>query len=661
MTVKQLITHIRATKINAFQDEALLLWINELEADIALNVLLLNVEDVVEHKTENEELLADAAHSSIYRLYLMAMIDLGNGEYSKYQNNYGLFERAYSDYKIWYADRYNPVSGRMEVQGYYLSAYALAVKHGFQGSEAEWIAAVEQSRTEAEGFAQAAGVSAQAAQDARQGAETAAQEAQGHLATVEASVQAAAGSASAAETARAAAQTAREGADAAQAAAEDAQGFAESVREAAEQAAGQAGDSAQQAAGSAGAAGTAQAAAEAAAQAALSAKLAAEAAQGLAETARAAAQAAESGALDAKSAAETAATAANQAQGLAQTAREAAEGAAMAAINARNAAQAAALSSAESADEAEAWATGTIGGAPISSGHPAYQNNAKWYKDQASAIVGGDYPTKTEAQGYANTAEANAKSYADTAKAAAISTAAADATNKASTALGSAMGYTDQQIAGIPPVDISGKLDKTGDGKDVTVTFTQAASLANVASGEKLSVLLGKIRKWFADLGTAAFKAEGDFATAAHTHGGITNDGKVGTAADKALYTGTGGTVQAGTLPLSAGGTGATTAAAARTSLGAATAYNGEVTLTAANWAGTAAPYSYTISVAGILATDYGEMGVVHTTDEAANKVLDEAWAAAQVRVFSSAGAINLRARGTKPTVNIPVFYWGCR
>ena len=56
-------------------------------------------------------------------------------------------------------------------------------------------------------------------------------------------------------------------------------------------------------------------------------------------------------------------------------------------------------------------------------------------------------------------------------------------------------------------VDISGKLDKTGDGSNVTAAFTAARTRANIATGEKLSVLFGKIAKWFADLGTLAFKS----------------------------------------------------------------------------------------------------------------------------------------------------------
>ena len=56
-------------------------------------------------------------------------------------------------------------------------------------------------------------------------------------------------------------------------------------------------------------------------------------------------------------------------------------------------------------------------------------------------------------------------------------------------------------------VDISGKLDKTGDGSNVTAAFTTASTRVNIATGEKLSVLFGKIAKWFADLGSLAFKS----------------------------------------------------------------------------------------------------------------------------------------------------------
>ncbi|MBU9739321.1 hypothetical protein [Diplocloster agilis] len=44
-----------------------------------------------------------------------------------------------------------------------------------------------------------------------------------------------------------------------------------------------------------------------------------------------------------------------------------------------------------------------------------------------------------------------------------------------------------------------------GDIAENTVSFTEALTRANISTGEKLKITLGKISKWFADLGAAAF------------------------------------------------------------------------------------------------------------------------------------------------------------
>lgn len=46
-----------------------------------------------------------------------------------------------------------------------------------------------------------------------------------------------------------------------------------------------------------------------------------------------------------------------------------------------------------------------------------------------------------------------------------------------------------------------------GDASNVTAAFTAASTRANIATGEKLSVLFGKIAKWFSELGSLAFKS----------------------------------------------------------------------------------------------------------------------------------------------------------
>ena len=52
---------------------------------------------------------------------------------------------------------------------------------------------------------------------------------------------------------------------------------------------------------------------------------------------------------------------------------------------------------------------------------------------------------------------------------------------------------------------VSDKLDNTGDASNTTNTFSEATSRTNIASGEKSSILFGKIKKWFSDLKSVAF------------------------------------------------------------------------------------------------------------------------------------------------------------
>lgn len=60
-------------------------------------------------------------------------------------------------------------------------------------------------------------------------------------------------------------------------------------------------------------------------------------------------------------------------------------------------------------------------------------------------------------------------------------------------------------------LDVTGvthKLDKDGDGKDVVVSFAEAGERENVQTGETLSALWGKVRKWFSGLKAVAFSGK---------------------------------------------------------------------------------------------------------------------------------------------------------
>lgn len=58
--------------------------------------------------------------------------------------------------------------------------------------------------------------------------------------------------------------------------------------------------------------------------------------------------------------------------------------------------------------------------------------------------------------------------------------------------------------------DTSQLLSSIGDSSDTTVTFTVASTRTALESGTELTILMGKIAKWFADLGSLAFKSTVD-------------------------------------------------------------------------------------------------------------------------------------------------------
>lgn len=83
-----------------------------------------------------------------------------------------------------------------------------------------------------------------------------------------------------------------------------------------------------------------------------------------------------------------------------------------------------------------------------------------------------------------------------------------------------------------------------GDISSKTVTFTEASGRVNIASNESTATMFGKIKKWFSDLGAAAFKGvannlttEADGYLLDARQGKILNEGKVDKVSGKGLST----------------------------------------------------------------------------------------------------------------------------
>lgn len=128
---------------------------------------------------------------------------------------------------------------------------------------------------------------------------------------------------------------------------------------------------------------------------------------------------------------------------------------------------------------------------------------------------------------------------------------------------------------------------------------------------------------------------------------------------DKGVANGVASLDANGTVPITQGGTGATTAEAARTNIGAAKRISKTATLATASWAGSAAPYTYELTDADILATDTPHIDRVTGTDAAAAALINTAWGLISgyaVKPQTSAGKITFYA-SAKPATNIPIMY----
>ena len=166
MTLKEIIDHVDLLRPNDFPPQTKTIWLNEVEAMIQSEVLLFAPADIVSYDyaaDSNAELLIGKPYEKVYYSYLMAMIAMANGEYDRYQNEIALFNSFYTSFCKWFADHYDPATFRpgawplnRNSRGFpvFLSAYAIAVKHGFPGTEEQWLMSLkgppgEKARVEA--------------------------------------------------------------------------------------------------------------------------------------------------------------------------------------------------------------------------------------------------------------------------------------------------------------------------------------------------------------------------------------------------------------------------------------------------------------------------------------------------------------------------------
>ena len=155
MTIRQIIEAVDLAKPNDLEMALKVQWIAELDGKIAADVFLMGYSELGQFQyTHPDSLekqpLVSFPHDDIYRLWLMAKIDLTNGEYNKYQNTMVAYNESYGVFVRWFARVWKPAQGqsgcftiREDVPQYYITAYGLALRSGFTGSLEEWFASLK--------------------------------------------------------------------------------------------------------------------------------------------------------------------------------------------------------------------------------------------------------------------------------------------------------------------------------------------------------------------------------------------------------------------------------------------------------------------------------------------------------------------------------------
>lgn len=140
MTSNRLVTLLRELTANQYSDNVLLMWLSNCENTVLTDVLLASPEDCVElTELSDAKLLVPHPWDKLYLPYMQAQVAHANGEYDHYGNYIALFNAYLEEYARHILETVQPAGGEAVTHGYYLSAYAIAVEHGYVGTVEQWL------------------------------------------------------------------------------------------------------------------------------------------------------------------------------------------------------------------------------------------------------------------------------------------------------------------------------------------------------------------------------------------------------------------------------------------------------------------------------------------------------------------------------------------
>ena len=109
MTTNEVITYVDGVKPNVYTEEDKAGWIGRLDGMIAVEVHGVEQPFPRSYPEDGDtELLVPFPYDDMYGMYVSAMIDFHNREYTNYNNSVAIFTERLEQYKAWYIRNHAP-------------------------------------------------------------------------------------------------------------------------------------------------------------------------------------------------------------------------------------------------------------------------------------------------------------------------------------------------------------------------------------------------------------------------------------------------------------------------------------------------------------------------------------------------------------------------
>ena len=144
MSVKEILAQAECLLEKRIDQATLLAWLNEFEMAVQTQLLGIAHTDAVQYTelTWDASPIVQGHYVRIYQYWLMAKGHAQLKNQSGYDRFRKLYAAEYAAYRKYLVRTHGAPATRADGCGYLLSAYGIAQKHGFEGSETEWLASL---------------------------------------------------------------------------------------------------------------------------------------------------------------------------------------------------------------------------------------------------------------------------------------------------------------------------------------------------------------------------------------------------------------------------------------------------------------------------------------------------------------------------------------